>query len=99
MLTRDTAKAVRVTSSVHSHTALPSSPTELSCAGVNASDVNYTSGFYHGPKRAQSLLPLAAGFEAVGVVAALGSGVSGADLIAVQLHRLLCYFMHISLVY
>jgi len=40
--------------------------------GVNASDINFTSGRYHGPG-AQDLLPLDVGFESVGVVAAVGA--------------------------
>ncbi|KAL3677122.1 hypothetical protein R1sor_027070 [Riccia sorocarpa] len=41
-------------------------------AGVNASDVNFSSGRYFGGKAA---LPFNAGFEAVGVVASVGDGV------------------------
>ncbi|CAM6102136.1 unnamed protein product [Calypogeia fissa] len=44
-------------------------------AGVNASDVNFSSGRYHGPGEAEKLLPLNAGFEAVGIVAGVGEGV------------------------
>lgn len=44
--------------------------------GVNASDVNFSAGRYFGsPKKAKALLPFDAGFESVGVVAALGPGV------------------------
>ena len=47
-------------------------------AGVNASDVNFTSGRYFGsPERSAKQLPFYAGFEAVGVVAAVGEGVKG----------------------
>lgn len=47
-------------------------------AGVNASDVNFTSGRYFGsPEESAKLLPFDAGFEAVGVVAAVGPGVKG----------------------
>ena len=46
-------------------------------AGVNASDVNFTSGRYFGIKEATRRLPFPAGFEAVGAVAAVGPGVSG----------------------
>lgn len=47
-------------------------------AGINASDVNYTSGRYHASvAEAASQLPYAAGFEAVSVVAAVGPGVRG----------------------
>lgn len=34
--------------------------------GVNASDVNFTAGRYHGTKEAERLLPFDAGFESVG---------------------------------
>ncbi|KAL3679178.1 hypothetical protein R1sor_022134 [Riccia sorocarpa] len=44
-------------------------------AGVNASDVNFSSGRYFG------VLPFNAGFEAVGVVAGLGEGVEGVKLV------------------
>lgn len=51
--------------------------------GVNASDVNFTSGVYHGSQAAaQAELPFVAGFESVGVVAKAGQG-SGA-IIALQ---------------
>lgn len=43
--------------------------------GVNASDVNFSAGRYHGEQEAQRLLPFDAGFESVGVVVAVGSGV------------------------
>lgn len=47
-------------------------------AGVNAGDTNWTAGRYHGTEaRAKAALPYTAGFEAVGVVAALGAGVTG----------------------
>lgn len=46
-------------------------------AGVNASDVNFTSGAYHGSRKAaQAALPFAAGFESVGVVQRCGAGCS-----------------------
>lgn len=49
--------------------------------GVNASDVNFTSGAYHGSQAAaQAELPFVAGFESVGVVAKAGEG-SGATLL------------------
>jgi NADPH:quinone reductase-like Zn-dependent oxidoreductase len=49
-------------------------------AGVNASDVNFTSGRYFGsPEQSAKLLPFDAGFEAVGVVAAVGADVKGAN--------------------
>ena len=48
-------------------------------AGVNASDINFTAGRYFGSvKESQKRLPFFAGFEAVGVVAAVGQGVTGA---------------------
>lgn len=47
-------------------------------AGINASDVNYSAGKYFGSQAAaEKRLPFAAGFEAVGVVAAVGPGVQG----------------------
>ncbi|KAG2501548.1 hypothetical protein HYH03_000055 [Edaphochlamys debaryana] len=47
-------------------------------AGVNASDVNYSSGRYHASKaEALSKLPFDAGFESVNVVMAVGEGVKG----------------------
>ena len=47
-------------------------------AGVNASDINFTSGRYFGtPEQSAKLLPFDAGFEAVGVVAAVAPGVKG----------------------
>ena len=47
-------------------------------AGVNASDVNFTSGKYFGsPEESQKRLPFYAGFESVGVVADIGKGVKG----------------------
>ena len=50
-------------------------------AGVNASDINYTAGRYFGSiKESKERLPFNAGFEAVGVIAAVGEGVSGAAL-------------------
>ncbi|CAN1307389.1 15-hydroxyprostaglandin dehydrogenase [NAD(+)] [Linum perenne] len=46
-------------------------------AGVNASDVNFSSGRYFsgGGKDVSSMLPLDAGFESVGIVAAVGESV------------------------
>ncbi|EFJ49435.1 hypothetical protein VOLCADRAFT_117231, partial [Volvox carteri f. nagariensis] len=47
-------------------------------AGVNASDINYSSGRYHTSSReAESKLPFDAGFESVNVVVAVGEGVTG----------------------
>ena len=44
--------------------------------GVNASDVNFSAGrYFGGAKQAASKLPFDAGFESVGVVAAVGGGV------------------------
>ncbi|XVF67594.1 hypothetical protein PTKIN_Ptkin10aG0133600 [Pterospermum kingtungense] len=47
-------------------------------AGVNASDVNFSSGrYFQGNKKdIGSLLPFDAGFEAVGIIAAIGDSVS-----------------------
>ncbi|KAI5073037.1 hypothetical protein GOP47_0011050 [Adiantum capillus-veneris] len=54
---------------------------KLIYAGVNASDVNYTAGLYFGSKeKAVSKLPFDAGFEAVGIIAAVGKGVTREDL-------------------
>lgn len=54
-------------------------------AGVNASDVNFTSGRYFGsPEESAKKLPFYAGFEAAGVVAAVGKGVKGQSLCKTQ---------------
>lgn len=54
---------------------------KLIYAGVNASDVNYSAGRYFGSKeQALSKLPFDAGFEGVGIVAAIGEGVTREDL-------------------
>ncbi|CAK9232791.1 unnamed protein product [Sphagnum troendelagicum] len=45
-------------------------------AGVNASDINFSSGFYHGKEIAATKLPYDSGFEAIGLVAGMGEGVS-----------------------
>lgn len=51
-------------------------------AGVNASDVNFTAGRYHGSiEAARAAMPLDAGFEAVGAIAAVGQQVTGAALL------------------
>ena len=51
-------------------------------AGVNASDVNFTAGRYHGSiEAARAAMPLDAGFEAVGAIAAVGEQVTGAVLV------------------
>ena len=55
-------------------------------AGVNASDVNFTAGRYHGSlAAAQAAMPLDAGFEAVGAIAAVGPQVSGLLLLLLLL--------------
>ncbi|KAK9805373.1 hypothetical protein WJX73_007858 [Symbiochloris irregularis] len=47
-------------------------------AGINASDINYTAGKYFGSvKESEKRLPFDSGFEAVGVIAAVGDGVTG----------------------
>ena len=47
-------------------------------AGVKASDVNFTAGRYHGSiEAAKAAMPLDAGFEAVGAIAAVGPQVPG----------------------
>ena len=52
----------------------------IAYAGVNASDVNYSAGRYHGgPSQARQALPLPAGLESVGVVAAVGPRLSSND--------------------
>lgn len=43
-------------------------------SGVNASDINFTSGKYHGSsKEAERNLPFDAGFESVGIVVQAGA--------------------------
>ena len=65
-------------------------------AGVNASDVNHSAGRYmSSPAEAESKLPYGAGFEAVGVIAAVGPAVSGAIMASIlhpmwQLQTRLC---------
>ncbi|KAL4319199.1 hypothetical protein GQ457_18G016520 [Hibiscus cannabinus] len=51
-------------------------------AGVNASDVNFSSGRYFlgNKKDVSSLLPFDAGFEAVGIIAAVGDSVSNLEV-------------------
>ncbi|KAH1030798.1 hypothetical protein J1N35_042972 [Gossypium stocksii] len=51
-------------------------------AGVNASDVNFSSGRYFlgNKKDPSSLLPFDAGFEAVGIIAAVGDSVSNLEV-------------------
>ena len=59
----------------------------LAFAGVNASDVNFSSGRYHASvEQAQASLPFDAGFEAVGAVAAVGPQVSGTAVVAPTQH-------------
>ncbi|KAG0624469.1 hypothetical protein M758_3G250400 [Ceratodon purpureus] len=49
--------------------------------GINASDINYSAGRYHSsPKEAAAGLPLDSGFEAVGLIAAVGDNISRSDL-------------------
>lgn len=79
----------RLTSDFAAATRIVSAPTpvpkrgevliERRWTGVNASDVNFTAGrYFGGAKKAKALLPFDAGFESVGVVAALGCGVADA---------------------
>ena len=79
----------RLTSDFAAATRIVSAPTpapkrgevliERRWTGVNASDVNFTAGrYFGGAKKAAALLPFDAGFESVGVVAALGPGVADA---------------------
>jgi hypothetical protein len=51
-------------------------------AGVNASDVNFSSGSYFGgnSKDLLSRLPFDAGFEAVGIIAAVGDSVTNLEI-------------------
>ncbi|KAK6946122.1 Alcohol dehydrogenase, N-terminal [Dillenia turbinata] len=71
------------TSIVRAPLSLPIKPghvlVKIFYAGVNASDVNYSSGRYFGGSKEEksSLLPFDAGFEAVGVIAAIGDSVTG----------------------
>ena len=61
--------------------------------GVNASDVNFTSGVYHGSKAAaQAQLPFVAGFESVGVVAKAGrdSGAPPGHACQLRVHAACC---------
>ena len=60
-------------------------------AGINASDVNFTAGRYHGSiEAARAAMPLDAGFEAVGAIAAVGEQVTGAALLCQRsMHKVL----------
>ncbi|KAK9096901.1 hypothetical protein Sjap_022398 [Stephania japonica] len=70
------------TSVVRTQLKLPIKPNDVLLkviyAGVNASDVNFSSGRYFGGsnKELTSRLPFDAGFEAVGLVAAVGESVN-----------------------
>ncbi|KAL1337060.1 hypothetical protein HN51_031546 [Arachis hypogaea] len=78
-LTHDFRKATRI---VRTPLRLPVKPNhvlvKIISAGVNASDVNFSSGRYFGGKTSDvaSRLPFDAGFEAVGIIAAVGDSVS-----------------------
>ena len=76
-LTSDFAAATRI---VIARTPVPKRDEvliERHWTGVNASDVNFTAGrYFGGAKKAKNLLPFDAGFESVGVVVAVGPGVS-----------------------
>ncbi|KAG2635465.1 hypothetical protein PVAP13_2NG356603 [Panicum virgatum] len=65
---------VRLRLPVEPHSAL----VKIIYAGVNASDVNFSSGRYFSgnPKETASRLPFDAGFEGVGIVAAVGDSVN-----------------------
>lgn len=69
------------TSVVHTPLRLPIKPdhvlVKIIYAGVNASDVNFSSGSYFSGNKKDlgSLLPFDAGFEAVGIIAAVGNSV------------------------
>ncbi|XP_028777071.1 prostaglandin reductase-3 [Neltuma alba] len=71
------------TSIVRTSLRLPIKPhhvlVKLVYAGVNASDVNFSSGRYFSgkDKDISSRLPFDAGFEAVGIIAAVGDSVTG----------------------
>ncbi|KAL7590801.1 hypothetical protein Lser_V15G34487 [Lactuca serriola] len=69
------------TSIVHAPLKLPIRPNhvllKIIYAGVNASDVNFSSGSYFSGSKQEisSRLPFDAGFEGVGLIAAIGEGV------------------------
>ncbi|XP_068637694.1 uncharacterized protein [Aristolochia californica] len=73
----------RATKIVRTHLSLPVQSqhvlVKILHAGVNASDVNFTSGRYFksSDKEQLSHLPFDAGFEAVGLIAAIGDSVEG----------------------
>ncbi|KAF7810910.1 prostaglandin reductase-3 [Senna tora] len=77
-----THKFRNATSIVRTPLRLPVKPhyvlVKLIYAGVNASDVNFSSGRYFSGKDRDvaSLLPFDAGFEAVGIIAAVGDSVT-----------------------
>jgi len=49
--------------------------------GINASDINYSAGRYHGSQeKALADLPFDAGFEAVGLIAGIGEGLASSNL-------------------
>ena len=78
-LTSDFAAATRVVSAPTPSPKRGEVLIERRWTGVNASDVNFTAGrYFGGAKKAAALLPFDAGFESVGVVAALGPGVADA---------------------
>ncbi|OAY71307.1 Zinc-binding alcohol dehydrogenase domain-containing protein 2 [Ananas comosus] len=78
-LTHDFRSATRI---VRTQLRLPIEPqhalVKIIYAGVNASDVNFSSGRYFSgnAKEVASRLPFDAGFEAVGIVAAVGDSVT-----------------------
>ncbi|GMH03280.1 hypothetical protein Nepgr_005119 [Nepenthes gracilis] len=70
----------KATMTVRAPLRLPITPNhvfvKIVYAGVNASDVNFSSGHYFdGNKNLTGRLPFDAGFEAVGIIAALGESV------------------------
>jgi NADPH:quinone reductase-like Zn-dependent oxidoreductase/short-subunit dehydrogenase len=78
-LTSDFAAATRIVSAPTPAPKRSEVLIERRWTGVNASDVNFTAGrYFGGAKKAAALLPFDAGFESVGVVAALGPGVADA---------------------
>ncbi|KAK9286832.1 hypothetical protein L1049_015237 [Liquidambar formosana] len=74
------------TSVVHTPLRLPIKPhhvlVKIIYAGVNASDVNFSSGSYFGGNNNDltSRLPFDAGFEAVGIIAAVGESVNDLEV-------------------
>ena len=76
MLSADFAAATKIVTAPMPRPAAGEVLIERRYTGVNASDVNFSAGrYFGGAKQAASKLPFDAGFESVGVVAAVGTGV------------------------